>query len=657
MKKIKKSSQLLLFMLVIIFLLSACTQPAENGTKTSANTSSVSTTASTTEVTYTDAGTPRSETLIFEMFNGQWKGELVYNPYLSSCVDLGRGFRTCIWEALYDVDLETGEQICLLAESFPVALDDTFTKFEIKLRQGVKWSDGVDFTADDVVFTMEMLIAHPDLKYSSTFSSAIKSITKVDDYSVQIETNQKETRLSQLLGVLTGFAKFYPLPKHIWENVDPTTYPYTEIVGTGPYTLKEADTNGNYFLFEKREDSNNSATCIVFGEVVPKYCLHENFGDDDTAIMAAINNKVDLLYEATIENVQILLEQNSEASSWYETFPYGRTSHEPNGLLFNCGVDPLNKVNVRWALVLASNIEDTMMAGVSGSAKVSLIPLSSGDSITNKYTIPMLDWLANFTLSDGYKPFDDSYAQNIYNTLVEQGVEGLPADQDSLKAMFGLGWWKYDTQEAEKLLLDEGFTKDNNGKWLLPDGNPWQITIACVSGVEAERKAHAYEEAWKSFGIDAVVSATDQSSMQTAISQGTADCYMSWLNASGLADVASVIRTWHSSYIAPVGENTSGGYTYGACSRFSNNELCGIIDELVGLSADDPRADELITDYLELMVTNGVYFVEYGALKQCPVTTHYWTNFPSSEDPYCNNLWWFSNQKIMLTKIQPTGNQ
>jgi peptide/nickel transport system substrate-binding protein len=73
----------------------------------------------------------------------------------------------------------------LLAESWS-AIDST--TWEIKLRKGVKFHDGSDFTADDVVATFERAPNVP--KSPSSFSAYVKGKTleKVDSHTIRIKT-------------------------------------------------------------------------------------------------------------------------------------------------------------------------------------------------------------------------------------------------------------------------------------------------------------------------------------------------------------------------------------------------------------------------------------------------------------------------------------
>jgi ABC-type transport system substrate-binding protein len=75
-----------------------------------------------------------------------------------------------------------------LAESWTHSAD--FLTWNVKLRQGIKWSDGTDFTADDVIFTYHSMLdpatADPTRgEIVNIVGNDSSAITKVNDYEVQ----------------------------------------------------------------------------------------------------------------------------------------------------------------------------------------------------------------------------------------------------------------------------------------------------------------------------------------------------------------------------------------------------------------------------------------------------------------------------------------
>src|SRR5690606_10616051 len=96
----------------------------------------------------------RAETLVLDSTLERIATPENYNPFLPSTT-LQAGLHQVGFESLFYLNLETGELEPWQAESYQ--FNDAFDEVTITLREGVTWSDGVPFTADDVAFTMQML--------------------------------------------------------------------------------------------------------------------------------------------------------------------------------------------------------------------------------------------------------------------------------------------------------------------------------------------------------------------------------------------------------------------------------------------------------------------------------------------------------------------
>ncbi|MEK9754153.1 MAG: ABC transporter substrate-binding protein [Rhodospirillaceae bacterium] len=68
------------------------------------------------------------------------------------------------------------------------AINDT--TWEFKLRKGIKFTDGSDFNADDVIFSMHRAGNHPNARASFGLYTKGKTFTKIDDYTVQATTEK-----------------------------------------------------------------------------------------------------------------------------------------------------------------------------------------------------------------------------------------------------------------------------------------------------------------------------------------------------------------------------------------------------------------------------------------------------------------------------------
>ena len=125
-----------------------------------------------------------------------------------------------------------------LAESWEESADKK--SWTYKLRPGMKWSDDVPITAEDVAYTFNRII---DGKYEKTnFGSYVTSMVRaeaVDELTVKIEISKRNPVMDHLF--------VFILPKHIWESIDgKEVRKYTNIgtpesptVGSGPYVMVE----------------------------------------------------------------------------------------------------------------------------------------------------------------------------------------------------------------------------------------------------------------------------------------------------------------------------------------------------------------------------------------------------------------------------------
>ncbi|MGM0436782.1 MAG: ABC transporter substrate-binding protein [Bacillota bacterium] len=157
----------------------------------------------------------------------------------TSSTDITDGF---IFEGLVTRNGVTTEIEPELAKDWEISEDGTTYTFH--LREGVKWSDGEEFTADDVIFTLDV-IKDEDVPTSTRdvmmVDGQFPEYRKIDKYTVEVEIPKP---FAPFLNNMTT----YIVPKHKlyepWKNgkFNETwginTEP-SEIVGTGPFTLGE----------------------------------------------------------------------------------------------------------------------------------------------------------------------------------------------------------------------------------------------------------------------------------------------------------------------------------------------------------------------------------------------------------------------------------
>lgn len=634
--------------MIMMLLLSSC---MDSGNKNPTDQSSNSDNTTKNNGKMTDVGTPRNETLVVDILNGASADPNRMNPYMPGSVSMDSGLHQLIFTHLWEIDTVKGEQVPELAASFPEPLDDTNTKFTFKVQEGLAWSDGKPFTAHDIAYTADMLLKSKELSYSGYFSSIVKSMKAKDDFTIEVETIAAETRLAQKLGVVIWGNAFRIMPKHIWEKEDPTQFKFSDPIGVGPYKLTKRDPQGSWFLYEKREDWQKS-TVGKIGEPGPKYILFKYFGPEEKRIMAAIQHDIDVLQDITPESWDILRQKDEYAEAWYKNFPYA-TMDDPcqRGMSFNNLKEPYNNDDVKWALALMTDIKNVSLGTFGGMLRVSPIQVPPIQVLQETYHKPMLTWLKSFELEDGYKPFDESYAKDIIDVLKQEGVEGLPTDNQEIMDTFGIGWWKYDPEKASDLLIKNGFKKNGNS-WVLPDGNPWQITINAPANFEVQsmRLAFAVADSWRKNGIDVTVQQMDQATFWDAESTGNFSVGSYWPSCGLLPDVTANMSGWHKQYVVPTGERAPGN-----ANRWANDNVSKLLDELNKLPGDDPKVVEKITEINKEFVKGLPFLAMFGTSKFVPVDTYYWEGFQNAENSFEGPWWWWSQFKYYTPHLKPTG--
>jgi len=145
----------------------------------------------------------------------------------------------------YDKDLTL---IGDLANSWDISEDGLVITFHLK--KGIKWQDGVEFTADDVLFGYKTIIDEKTLSAYKEDYFQVKKAEVLDKYTFRV-TYDKPYAPS-----LASWGSLVVLPKHILENEDINKTGFSrKPIGTGPFKFKEwipgqkvmLEANENYF--------------------------------------------------------------------------------------------------------------------------------------------------------------------------------------------------------------------------------------------------------------------------------------------------------------------------------------------------------------------------------------------------------------------------
>jgi peptide/nickel transport system substrate-binding protein len=594
---------------------------------------------------------PRNETLIVDMLGGTVANPQAANVWSPTMGQItGDGEQGLAMDALWYINQGTGKLIDALA-SEPPEFSNDYKTMTIHLRQGIYWSDGVEFTATDVVFTLNYTKESSALTFSSQVAAAVKSVYAPNKFTVVVNFYQPNPQFYMVLTCDIWWG-LYIMPAHVFENIkDPASYNFFPPVSLGPYVLKDYDPQGNWFLWERRTDwQRTSLAMITDNKPIPKYVLFINYPQETGKILAMSRHDLDWIFHVTSQGWQVLQSKDPYASIWFKGFPWAYL-HDPTarGIYFNCAKYPYDLTDVRWALTLTINAYNYITNWEKGMQALFPTVGGSGMQPFEDYQIGMLPELENFTLPDGFKPFDANLPYKIADWAKSQGytVSGSPVQ------IWGPGWWKYAPDEAAKLLEANGFKKVN-GKWYLPDGKLWTVTlITPTEEIDALILAQAAATDWRNFGIDVNLQTTTDQIAGNDQAMGYFDVMSSWDTdlQGGITDALWYTHYgWNSSNYEPIGT-----YAVNDSIRFKNAEMDNILNQLQVLTPDSTEAFNLSKQFLMLEIK----YMPLASIGDCvditPHDDYYWTGFPSASDPYWSPLFWCGGFKFILPHLKPTG--
>ena len=648
--------RLFLQVAVIIGLLSACGAPAAAPADTSAEVAAPAADASA----MTEVNTPRNETLIVQTFDGKSNTPDNMNP-LSGSYALWRGFRELAWGYLWEMDTATGESYPELAADMPTVLNDEHTLFEVKLKEGVYWSDGVEFTADDVIYTLDTYFAGiGKLTYFGVprITTYVKSYEKIDDYTVQIETVQPAFDFATTLGVYTWGSAFNIVPKHIFElQEDLAAFKNENPVTLGAYTLNSFDPNGQWHLWELREDWDRSATADL-GEPKVKYVFYKNFGDEQTRTLAFIKNEYDVDTFMSPDSILAAQGQNPNIKTFAGTLPY----HDMNdacayGIIMNLAKAPLDQPEVRWALALSLDLQSVGINSMSGQFRASALPMPDTQITRPAFFSPIESWLSELTLPDGYQPYNAAFGEEMVAKLTEMGMDAaqLPTG-DAVVDNFGLGWWKYDVAEAEKLMNSVGMTKGADGFYTLPDGTTWEVELVIPSDWNKvmQRVGFSIADSWTKAGFKVNARQVDNSEFTTV--QNTNALLTTMVNwTTSCVFNINYLNNWRNiqpEYLLPADATEE---IIGNTPRIDDQEIFDLIAAAMSMDQSDPEFVTTGQEVVKEMLQDMQYINMMNIPTTIPTNETYWTNFPKQENGYAVPYTWWSSFKKILTNITPAG--
>ncbi|WP_407722070.1 extracellular solute-binding protein [Neorhizobium petrolearium] len=374
----------------------------------------------------------------------------------------------------------------LLAESVEWDEDRSFIQFN--LDPNAKWSDGEPVTADDVIFSFELLRDKGRIPFSNRLTP-VEKMEKIGEHGVRFTFNDKADReFPLILATATPI-----LPKHA---IDPATFDQSTLkspVGSGPYRVKSVSP-GERIVYERNPDywGKDIPSKVGFDnyeQVTVEYFLQEN-----TLFEAFKKGEIDIYLEGSPTHWARAYDfpavQNGDVvkDAFKPQLPTGML-----GFVFNTRRPIFADVNVRAGLSLAFDFE-----------------WANRNLFEDAYTRTESFW-QNSPLSSLGKPADEREIKILGTTrdriepAVLDGTYRLPRTD-------GSGADRKVLRESVELLKKGGYTI-KNGRMSDASGRPLTFEVMTQTQ-DQEKLAITYQRTLKMIGIDMSIRTVDDAQYQ-----------------------------------------------------------------------------------------------------------------------------------------------
>ena len=535
---------------------------------------------------------PRNETLYTT--GTQWGPPANYNPIREW--DSAVGTKGLVYETLFHYDTNAAKLVPWLAESGSWTDDTTY---ELKVRQGVKWSDGQPFTAKDVVFSFE-LGKMETIPYHQLWDW-LKSAEAVDDQTVKFTFSKANYQQWDYMLYSRSM-----VPEHIWKDrsesevLDGTN---DNPVATGAYTFLSKDQDR--VVLQRRDDWWGKTALNM--EPKPRYIVDIATPSNEVAMGMLLQKGLDLSNNF-LPGVANLVKGDFGLTTYYNEPPY-MLSANTAWLVPNTTKKPMDDPAFRKALATSIDV---------------------GKIVESVYG-------------------------NLVNAADPTGL--LPQWEQFIdKDVVAKSGFSFDTGKAKQLLADAGY-KDTDGDGFVEnkDGSKIDLTIIVPSGwtdwMEAARSISASA---KSAGIQITPEFPDFNALVEQRAKGDFDLLIN--NERGLSN--SPYTYYEYIFQLPIRkqQNTVN------FARYENKKAWDLVQQLDHVKTDDiPGMQKIISQLQQIHLDDlPVIPLWYNGL-WAQHSTAVWKNWPSSAEgaPKTGAVLWRNWLELggfeTLTQLQPAG--
>jgi peptide/nickel transport system substrate-binding protein len=548
---------------------------------------------------------PRDKTMTMVALggrDGRWVDSELWNAY---CVGANhQNGPNMIYEPLAYYSAIADKTYMWLAESYKFTPDSK--QLTIKTRSGIKWSDGVPFSAEDVAYTLDTLRNYgPKVKWGVDVQQSVAKVTATDANTVVVDFLIPSPRFFFALMTYHYDIGVYIVPKHIFEGQDWTTFKHFDLdkgwpVSTGPWQVTSASLQQK--VFDRRPTWWAAEAGLASMPQILRTIWLPNVAEQQVA-QAVITNQIDCTNGIQPTTFPTIFQQNPKVITHTgRNKPFGVLDWYPWSLFVNTEVEPFNDRNVRWALSYYIDRNQVVDIAYAGAGQTSALPLPP------------------------FKPLEPYFA----------AVKDLLAKYNTMEV---------NPAKADALLTAKGYKKDSAGFWTDAKGERFRIEIIGYAATGAA-VAPVVSQILRRHGIDASFSLPPDFDDRFDRGKFSGAIYG---HGGSINEPYNTLRLYQGASIA-----VPGGHQVNF-SRWKNAEFDKIVDEM---SVTDPTDVAKLTEQwrraMEIWLPDLPDIQLVQNFNRIAMNTTRWKNWPTEDNPYINGTPWHLTFPIVIWNLQST---
>jgi peptide/nickel transport system substrate-binding protein len=398
-----------------------------------------------------------------------------------------------------------------IAESFEV--NDDASEYTFYLREGMRWSDGAPFSADDILFWYEDVAMNEEYRAANPLGSWLRAgnepvvVEKVDDYTVIFRFSEPSGLFLQFLAAPGGEAPSR-WPKHYCSQFHPDyaedldelirqndATDWVNLMGLKCGGVPGTPYDARYFngdlpvlwAWEITIPYGGDTTRVV-AERNPYYwkvdtegnqlpyidrLVYDLVSDPEVLLLKVLNGEIDMSarHFNTNENKAVIVDNMEQGN--YHLFDTTGSADTRTGLMFN-----LTHKDPRLREIFQDkNFRIGLSHAINRGEIIDLIFVGQAEPMGNAIC----------------KEMPDLYNEEMYTLYTE-----------------------YDPELAQEYLAQAGITeKGSDGYYLGPDGRPLSFVVQTTDAFGFADRTELVIQQWQQFGINAQLQVIDRSLLYT----------------------------------------------------------------------------------------------------------------------------------------------